>query len=121
MLPKNSKHDIIPTALDLDLSSELVEDVISFYYSTLRKTLGNLECHNIQVEGLGSFKAKKKELPKLIYKYEKHLSVLNPETFNQMAIKKEVEEKLQAVKKLHDMIIADKTRKQEFLKNKYAK
>ena len=38
-----------------------------------------------------------------------------------MAIKKEVEEKLQAVKKLHDMIIADKTRKQEFLKNKYAK
>ncbi len=121
MLPKNSKHYIIPTSLDLNLNPELVEDVIGFYFSSLRKTLSNLECHNIQVEGLGLFKAKTKELPKLIIKHEKHLEVIKPETFNQMAMKKEVEEKLKAVKELHDMIMNDKKRKKEFLKKKYGK
>ncbi len=121
MLPKNSKHYVIPTSLNLELNPELVEDVISFYFESLRKTLSNLECHNIQVEGLGVFKAKTKELPKLISKYEKHLDVLKPETFNQMAIKKEVEEKLKAVKKLNDLINSDKERKKEFLKKKYGK
>lgn len=121
MLPKNSKHYIIPTSLDLDLNSELVEDVISFYYMSLRKTLSNLECHNIQVESLGVFKVKQKELPKLVYKYEKHLSVLKPETFNQMAIKKEIEEKLESVKNLRKLLNDEKIRKKEFLKKKYGK
>lgn len=121
MLPKNSKHYIIPTATDLNIDAELVEDVISFYYMSLRKSLSNLECHNIQVEGLGSFKAKNKELPKMIDKYEKHLSILKTETFNQMAIKKDIEERLKSVKDLQNIIDADKKRKQEFLKKKYGK
>ena len=121
MLPKNSKHYIIPTALDLNIDAELVEDVISFYYMSLRKTLSNLECHNIQVEGIGSFKAKNKELPKLVEKYEKHLSVLKTETFNQMAIKKEIDETLKSVKELQNIINKDKERKKEFLKKKYGK
>ena len=56
MLPKSSKHYIVPTAEDLDKDQQLVEDAVSFYYGTLRKTLVDLKCHNIQVENLGLIK-----------------------------------------------------------------
>jgi nucleoid DNA-binding protein len=118
MLPKNNKHFLQPTSEKLDLNLTLVEDVVSFYYTELRKALSNLECHNIQVEGLGSFKIKNKELPKLVKKYENHLNVLKPETFNQMAIKKDIEEKLYKVFKAQELIENDLKRKQEFYKNK---
>jgi hypothetical protein len=118
MLPKNNKHFLQPTSEKLDVNLTLVEDVVSFYYTELRKALSNLECHNIQVEGLGSFKIKSRELPKLIKKYENHLNVLKPETFNQMAIKKDIEEKLYKVLKAQELIEKDLERKKEFLKNK---
>lgn len=121
MLPKNSKHFIHPTSEELGIDQQLVEDLVGFYYSTLRKALGNLECHFIQVENLGLFKAKANELPKLIHKYEKHLQVLQPETFNQMATKKDVENKLEKVLNLKKMIEDDLQRKKEFLDLKYGK
>jgi hypothetical protein len=100
------------------MNTTLVDEVISFYYTQLRKALSNLECHNIQVENLGSFKVKQKELPKLIKKYEKHLSVIEPETFNQMAIKKDVEEKLEKVLAVYELMVSDNKRKLKFYKTK---
>jgi hypothetical protein len=120
MLPKNSKHYIVPTAEQLELDLQLVEDAVSFYYANLRSALSNLVCHNIQVENLGSFKAKSRDLPKLVIKYKKHLSVIKTDTFNQMAIKKDVESKLEKVVNLQKLIKEDKERKAKFLKNKHA-
>ena len=121
MLPKNSKHFIHPTSEQLGVDQQLFEDLVGFYYSTLRKALSNLECHFVQVENLGLFKAKANELPKLIHKYEKHLGVLQPETFNQMATKKDVESKLEKVLNLKKMIDDDHQRRKEFLQKKYGK
>jgi len=121
MLPKNSKHYIIPTAEDLGLDSQMVEDVVSFYYASLRKALSKFACHNIQVENIGSFSVKKQKIPYLIKKYDKHLSVLKTDTFNQMAIKKEVELKLKQVLELQELLNEEKQRRQDFLKRKYGK
>lgn len=118
MLPKSSKHYIQPTAETLEIDALLVEEAVSFYYSTLRKALSDLKCHNIQVENLGSFKAKKKELPKLVAKYTKHLSVLNVETLKAMRTKIDVEEKLEKVRGLQKQIRDDNVRKMEFFKKK---
>ena len=109
----------IPTAEELNLDTNLIEDVISFYYSTLRKALVELDCHNVQVENLGTFKAKEKEFPKLYAKYSKHLEVLNPETFHQMQLKKNVEKKLEKVQKIQKLFNEEKERKKQFLNNKY--
>lgn len=119
MLPKNSKHYVLPTAEDLDKDQTLVEDVVSFYYATLRKALVNLDCHQIQVENLGTFKVKSRELPKLAAKYIKHLEVLNPETFQQMQMKKAVEGKLERVQNMQEMLADEKERKKQFLIKKY--
>jgi hypothetical protein len=44
---------------------------------------------NVTIENLGSFRIKRKELPLLVKKYNKHLGILTKDTFNQMALKKE--------------------------------
>jgi len=118
MLPKNSKHYIVPTAEELNLPVDLVESVVSFYYNSVRKALTNLKCQNIVLENLGTFKAKKKELPKLIQKHERHLAVLNKETFNQMVLKKEIEERLAKVVSLKQRIEESDARKKQFFKDK---
>jgi len=114
MLPKSSKHFIVPTAENLNVDSQLVEDVISFYYSRIRKTLSSLESPIVRIEHLGSFKVKTKELPKLYNKYKKHLSVLKTDTFSQMSIKKDIESKLVEVIELQDIIMDEYRRKKEF-------
>ena len=118
MLPKSSKHYIQPTASELDLDIDLVQDVVSYYFILLRKALTNLDHYNIQVENLGTFKIKKNELPKLKHKYENHLNILQPETFNQMATKKDIEAKLEKVLTLQNMINAEHARRKEFKSNK---
>jgi len=118
MLPKKSEHFIKPTADKLDLDIELVDDAVSFFYTCLRKSLVEMKGPNIQVENLGSFKAKANELPKLASKYKKHLDVLEPETFNQMAVKKDIEVKLERVLNLTKMIGSERFRKQQFINKK---
>jgi nucleoid DNA-binding protein len=118
MLPKNSKHFIKPTADELDCSPELVDDAVSFFYSELRKNLIDMTGPNIQIENLGSFKTKPNELPKLIVKYQTHLDVLKPETFNQMKLQKDLETKLEKVLGLQKQINSEKFRKTKFMQAK---
>jgi len=118
MLPKNSKHFIQPTADELDCSTALVNDVVSFFYKDVRKNLIDMSSPNIQVENLGSFKAKRNELPKLVAKYTKHLDVLQPETMNQVTLQRSLKAKLQKVLGLQKQIDSEKLRKTKFIQAK---
>jgi hypothetical protein len=121
MLPKSSKHYIQPTAEKLGVDAQLVQDVIDFYYSKVRKNLSNLTLHSIRLDNLGTFNVKQKELPKLSKKYTKHLSVLNTDTFQQMQIRKDTEEKLTKVLRLQAILREERKRKdeQKILRNEY--
>lgn len=121
MLPKSSKHFIQPTASKLGLSTELVDDVVSFFYSAIRKNLTEMTGDNIQVPNFCSFKAKPKELPKLIAKYQKHLDVLEPETFNQMKLQKSLQLRLDRAKALQQQMNEEKSRKDKFIQLKNEK
>jgi len=118
MLPKNSKHFIQPTAEQLDCDPELVNDAISFFYKDVRKNLVDMSSSNIQIENLGSFKAKKNELPKLVTKYTKHLKVLKPETFNQVTLQKNLQARLEKVSNLLKQITDEGLRKKQFMQTK---
>jgi len=116
MLPKTHKHYIQPTAEELDCTVTLVEDAVGFFYQELRKALVEMRHINIKVLNLGSFQAKPGELPKLVHKYEKHLKVLQPETFNQMATRQDLKLKLERVNNLRSMIEKERERRAEFYK-----
>ena len=118
MLPKNSKHSILPTAEKLNVDRQLVEDVVSFYYSTLRKTLVDLKHYNIQVEDLGMFKVKSGELPKLYAKYTEQLRTDKKETYIQGEVRKDITARLEKVKAVQNMMRDTKERKKQFFENK---
>jgi hypothetical protein len=100
LIPKNHKHFIKPTADETGIDEMLVSDAVGFFYSELRKSLNDIQSINVKIDKLGTFRIKKKELHKLELRLKGHLNALeSPETFNQMRIKKDVEEKLERVMK----------------------
>lgn len=122
MIPKSHKIFIKPTADELSLPEGLVDDVVGFFYSDVRKSLNDLKSLNIKIDNLGTFKIKLKELEKLKSKLEGHLKALEePETFNQMKVKKEVGIRYEKVKKVYSLIESEKERKQEHKKTKHEK
>lgn len=122
MIPKSHKIFIKPTADELSLPEGLVDDVVGFFYADVRKSLNDLKSLNIKIDNLGTFKIKPTELNKLKDKLEGHLKALEePETFNQMKVKKELEIRYDKVKKVHSLIESEKERKKEHKKTKHEK
>jgi hypothetical protein len=122
LIPKSHKNFIKPTAKELNVDEILVSDVVGFYYSELRKSLNDIASINIKVDSLGTFSIKSKELYKLKGRLTGHLKALeNPETFNQMRIKKDIEEKFEKVTNAANLLGSEKLRKQEVKKNRNEK
>jgi len=121
MLPKSSQHYIEPAAEELNKDRKLVEAVVEFYFTAVRKALSELRHQVIKVDNLGSFKARIKPLVKLTAKYEAHLKVLEPGKFQHMKIKKDLEEKLEEVRALKQLIDSEIQRKKDFkqIKDEY--
>ncbi len=120
MNPKSYKEYLQSTADQLNVSKSAVEDSIDFFYSRVRKSLIDMKHKNVHVHNFGTFKTKKSELDRLYKKYKNHLSILeNPETFSQMKIKKDVEEKFQKVMGLYKIINEESKRKTQIKRSKY--
>lgn len=121
MLPKSSNHFIKPTADQLECDLTLVEDAVGFFYQELRRNLVEMKHPNIQVQNLGSFKAKTKELPKLIAKYQNHLDSLGKDTFKKMGTRADLKVKLEKVMSLQGQIKNEAKRRAAFYKIKNGK
>lgn len=66
MKPTKSNDLIKKTAQDLNLSEELVRDVVNFYYSVVNKKIANLENTTIFLHGLGTLRISRRKLQKSI-------------------------------------------------------
>lgn len=114
MIPKSHKIFIKPTADETGFSEVLVSDVVGFYYSELRRLLNDIDSVSIKIEKLGTFKVKPKEIRRLRARLSTHLNALkDPETFNQMRIKKDLEDKLQKIDRISKIIKEEYERKQQ--------
>jgi hypothetical protein len=119
LLPKSSKHYIVPTAEKLEVPVGFVEDVINFYYSEVRKSLTEMDHFNIVLDNLGSFKIKKKGLTKLKKKYNNTILKNSGESISQTAIREDTEKKLARVLKIEKILNEERERRKQFLKDKY--
>ncbi len=92
MKPKSHKSFFEQVAKDIGVHKDVVEDMVTFYYSRVRKNLSNLTDTHINVSNLGTFKLRKKRLEnnikrnkdiignleKMTYKgYDKYVPVKN--------------------------------------------
>jgi fructose-specific phosphotransferase system component IIB len=119
MIPKKSSSLYKDVAESLNYSESLVEDIIEFYYTELRKTLSNLTHPRINVEGLGHFVAKTGLVRKSIPKYTNILKNHDTSTYGAYFNKKMIETKLELLIQLEHKILLQEIKKDEFKKTKH--
>jgi nucleoid DNA-binding protein len=68
--PIKRKSIVELTAKDLNLSADIVDDIVSHYYLTLQRKLSSVEHPYIAVPRLGTFVVKKKSLVEMITKHQ---------------------------------------------------
>lgn len=122
MRPKKAKEFIKPTALKMDLSESMIEDIVSFYWSAIQKALSNIESASVTVASLGIFKVRIKNIKKLQARYTKYLENTNIEsmTFNKHSVKKIAEFKLERIT-IIEKELEEQRKKKEEIKLKRAK
>lgn len=118
MNPKKPSKLYKPLAEELNISEDLVEDIIQFYYKTLRLKLSNLEAPRINVEGLGHFVIKPISVRNAITRYSKVLDTHDTSTYNAYFHKKIIETKLSALIEIEKKICKEEDLKNNFKKTK---
>ena len=115
MNPKKPKDFIKPTAESLEESEALVDDVVGFYWSTVRRALSELEGPSITVTNLGTFKVRYKRIPVLEQRYQMYLDNLEVDhmTFNKHTLQNISKEKLESLARVRKQMEEEYQRKQE--------
>jgi len=121
MNPKKSNKLYKEVSEELDLTEDLVQDFIEFYYKEIRKNLTDLLHPRINLDGLGHFVAKTFIIRKAIPRYQKFLEIQSTETFAEYFNKKNTETKLNALISLESKLTEIEHKKEIFKQTKYDK
>nr|HPQ79770.1 hypothetical protein [Candidatus Dojkabacteria bacterium] len=97
------------------LSESLVDDVVGFYWSAVRKELSNLDYPRLTVTNLGTFKVRYNRIPQIEEKYNYYINNIDSDkmTFNKHSIQNTSKEKLEKLKALKEEMNIEWERKQE--------
>ncbi len=98
----------------------LVEDLVNYYWSTVRKLLANKEHFYINLRGLGHFTVNEKRLDRVLAKNHTHLESLNPKEFKSFARYDNVFKDQQKASRLKDMIVKENKRKYTIISERRA-
>lgn len=101
-----------------DVSKQLVENLLDFYYKNVRTLLSELYHPRINITGLGVFTARHRAIKNAIPRFEKYLENHDTSTYSAYYNKKMLEEKIEFLHSIKEQIEAEKERKEKFLKEK---
>ncbi len=113
MTPKKIKDLYKEFSEENNISKNYIEDLIEYYYSTVRKQMGELKYPRLNIEGLGQFVTKPGFIKTSIPKIEKMLENHETSTYSAYYNKKMLEERLEKLKKLNVKISEEIKRKEE--------
>lgn len=118
MNPKKAKDTAVDTAKELGLSSSMVEDIISFYWKEIRKTLTQAKNNSLIITKVGCFKVRYTTINNTLENYKRILSSKNPLTsetsFQRTKGYKLLEEKIAIINNLLEIREQEKKNMIEF-------
>jgi hypothetical protein len=79
--PIKRKYIVELTSTQLNIPTEVVEDITSFFYQTLQKRLSRAEDHSIFVPNLGTFVVKRKSLEEKILKNQNFVNKIEKDEY----------------------------------------
>jgi nucleoid DNA-binding protein len=112
--PKSHKFFFEDVAKETDVHKDVVDDLITFYYNKVRKSLSNLEDTHINIAGLGTFILRKKRLEKNIKKNKDIIGNLQKMTYKGYDKYVPVKNKLKKMKNALDMLNKKIQQKKDF-------
>ena len=123
MIPKKSRTLYNELSEDMNLSEELIQDIIEFYYTEVRSNLTELKHPRINIDGLGQFAIRPYAVRKALPRYKKILETHDTSTFSAYYNKKMLEEKIVALTKIEKEIVLLELKKEKIqnLKDEYTK
>ena len=121
MNPKKPSYFHKLTAEQLNVSEELVKDIVNMYWGDVRKALTELKHHSVYVIGLGTFKIKFWKLDDVKKEYGIILADNNCNSFRKMAVKNELEDRIIKINKLQEMLADNVQKKQLKREIRYGK
>ena len=119
MNPKKYKEITDEVAKDMGLDKQLVEEVVQFFYSQVRKNLSKLTSSRLLLPGLGTFVLRKQKLKTQIKKNSDILNNLDPTQFNNY--KRSVREKLDRLNSIQEIVNREEEERQNFKEQKDGK
>lgn len=115
MRPKKAKEFIPEVAKELDLSKELVEDLILYYWREIRKSLSGLKHQRIHLTNLGDFTIKYWKLDDKIDMLERWEENNRLRGMQEMTARFKTAESIFDLKNIKKLIAEEKQRK-DFIK-----
>lgn len=113
MNPRKVTDIVKQTAADLGLPESVVEKAVTFFWEDVRKTLVEMKYASVQVPNLGRFEIRAHLLPYHAERCTKYLDRTQAMSFHQATVRKDVEQRLERITKLHELCEAEKVRKAE--------
>ena len=111
MKPRNHKTFFEEVAKEIGVHKDVVDDLVTFYYGKIRKSLSELKDAHISVANLGTFILRKSKLEKAIKRQKDILGNLEKMTYKGYDKYVPVKEKIKSLEKALTLV-------NEKLKNK---
>lgn len=121
MIPKKPKQIVKIVSEELDLSQELVDDLTTFYYKTLRNKLSDLEELRFNAPGLGHFLIRNSAVTSTTKRFEAIRDSLTADTFANHHKRRLVQTRLDQLYSIKEKIQEFLEKKKEFKEMKYGK
>jgi recombinational DNA repair protein RecT len=109
------------TGEQLGVSEDLVKDAVDMYWNDIRKAMVGLKHHSIRVHGLGTFKLKFWKLEEKKEEYTRMLKGSQGTTFRKMAMKMELEDRIQKIIEVQKLVEESNNKKQSVKDKRYGK
>ena len=97
MIPKKANSLFKEVAEDLEMSEDLVDKFVTFYYKDIRKHLSELNHIRINLDGLGYMTVRSKTVNNLILKYNRMADKADTYQFSGYFNKKRLENRLESL------------------------
>jgi hypothetical protein len=108
LIPKKSKVIVEITAKEMEKDINLVRDITSFYWETIRKNLSGLVSPVIKINGLGTMNIRPIKLVRAVTDYNAILKYITPKHYQSFAKIKDLESKLERLNKM--TVLFDETK-----------
>lgn len=118
MVPKKYREVFPSIAKQENCSTSVLEDLMSFYFKKVRKSLSDLDHHNIKIDKLGYFKIKHWKLDEVIGMYKKAIDKSNLSTFRGMARSKDFTLNVERIKRIQELLKEENKRKESTKKRR---